>query len=134
MATAQSTNQQAFQWHIDSSKVSLLWLSINRCEDSCEFLLWLLSPCEDMFLPQSGGKDTPLRVRPGSSEGRSPLVSRFSRSLFLEVPGTATEQVRTCGFRRNSSSFDKAPKILDSVLLNSFESFFVTLPPISSET
>ena len=48
------------------------------------------------------------------------MVSRFSEFLFLDVPGTATEQVRTCGFRRNSSSFDKAPKIRDSVLLNSF--------------
>ena len=69
-----------------------------------------------------------------SSEERSPVVSRFSELLFLDVPGRATEQVRTCGFRRNSSSFDKAPKIRDSVLLNSFESFLVTLPSISSET
>ena len=58
----------------------------------------------------------------GSSEERSPVVSRFSELLFLDVPGTATEQVRSCGFGRNSSSFDKAPKIRDSVLLNSFES------------
>ena len=54
--------------------------------------------------------------------------------LFLVFPGTATEQVRTCGFRRNSSCFDRAPKIRDSVRLNSFESFLVTLPSISSET
>ena len=32
------------------------------------------------------------------------------------------------------SSFDKTPKIRDSVLLNSFESFLFTLPSISSET
>ena len=44
--------------------------------------------------------------------------------MFLVVPRTATEQVRFCGFRRNSSSLDKAPKIRDSVRLNSFESFF----------
>ena len=36
--------------------------------------------------------------------------------------------------QKNSSSFDKAPKIRDSVLLNSLESFLVTLPSISSET
>ena len=71
---------------------------------------------------------------PGSSEGRSSLVPWLSKLLLLEVPGATTEQVRTCGFKRNSSSFDKAPKIRDSVLLNSFESFLVTLPSISSET
>ena len=71
---------------------------------------------------------------PGSSEGRSSLVPWFPRLLLLEVPGATTEQVRTCGFKRNSSSFDKAPKIRDSVLLNSFDSFLVTLPSISSET
>ena len=64
----------------------------------------------------------------------SQVVSQFSELLCLDVPGTATEQVRTCGFRRNLSSFDKAPMIRDSVLLNSFESFLVTLPSISSET
>ena len=71
---------------------------------------------------------------PGSSEGRSSLVPWLSILLLLDVPGTATEQVRLCGFKRNSSSFDKAPKMRDSVLLNSFESFLVTLPSISSET
>ena len=65
---------------------------------------------------------------------RSPVGSRFSELLFLDVHGTATEQVRTCGFRRNSSSFDRALKIRDSVLLNSFQRFLVTLPSISSET
>ena len=44
------------------------------------------------------------------------------------------EQVRTCGFRRNSLSLDRAPKIRDSVLLKSLENFLVTLPSISSET
>ena len=62
------------------------------------------------------------------------MGSRFSESLFLDVPGTATEQVRTCGFRRNSWSLDRAPKIRDSVQLSSFESFLVILPSIFSET
>ena len=70
----------------------------------------------------------------GSFRGRSQLSSRFSELLFLDVPGTAMEHVRTCGFRRNSSSSDKAPKIQDSVRLKSFENFLVTLPLISSET
>ena len=68
------------------------------------------------------------------SRERSPVGSRFPESLFLDVPGTATEQVRTCGFRRNSSGLDRAPKIRDSVRLNSFEILLVTLPSISSET
>ena len=62
------------------------------------------------------------------------MVSRLSESLFLDVPGTATVQVQTYGFRRNSPNFDKVPKIRDPVLLNSFESFLVNLPSISSET
>ena len=56
------------------------------------------------------------------------------RRRAVTVRGTDTEQVRTCGFRRKSSSSDKAPKKRDSVRLNSFESFLVTLPSISSET
>ena len=70
----------------------------------------------------------------GSFRERSPVGSRLSESLFLNVLGTATEQVWTCGLRRNSSSLDKEPKMRDSVRLNSFESFLVTLPSISSET
>ena len=69
-----------------------------------------------------------------SSEERSPVGSRFSELLFLNVPGTVTEQGRTCGFKRKSSSLDKTPKMRHSVLLNFFESFLVTLPSIFSET
>ena len=70
----------------------------------------------------------------GSFRERSPVSSRFSESLFPDVPETATEQVRNCGFGRISSSLDRAPRIRDSVRLDSFESFSVTLPSISSET
>ena len=64
----------------------------------------------------------------GSSKERSPVGSRISELLFLGVPGTATEQLRTGGFKRNSSSFDRAPKLRDSVLLNSFESLLSYSP------
>ena len=64
----------------------------------------------------------------------SPAGSRFSELLFLDVPGTYTEQVRICGFRINSSSLDKTPKMRDYVRLNSWESFLVTLPSTPSET
>ena len=50
------------------------------------------------------------------------------------VPGTIPECFRICGLRRNSSNLDRAPKMRDFVLLNSWDSFQVTLPSISSET
>ena len=70
----------------------------------------------------------------GSFREQSSVGSRFSELLFLDVLGTATEQVQTCGLRSNSSSLDKAPKIRASIRLKSWESFLVTLPSISSET
>ena len=95
--------------------------------------LWLDSSSSEPFrLPEWLVEN--IASGQGSLRERSPMGSRFSESLFLDVPGRATEQVRTCGFRRNSSSLDKAPKKRDSVRLSSFESFSVTLPSISSET
>ena len=58
------------------------------------------------------------------------MGSRFSELLFLDVP----DHVRTCGVRGISSSLDEASKKRDSVQLNSWKSFLVTLPSISSET
>ena len=62
------------------------------------------------------------------------MGSGSSELLFLDVPGTATEQVRTCGFRRNLSSLDKASNMRDSVRLNFWESLLVTFSSVSSET
>ena len=39
------------------------------------------------------------------------------------VPETATEQVQTCGFRKNLSNLEREPKLRDSVRLSSFENF-----------
>ena len=64
---------------------------------------------------------------------RSPLDSWFSTSLFRNVHGVVPEKVHICGFRRNSSNLDSAPKMRDSVLLNSWDSFLVTLHSTSSE-
>ena len=64
---------------------------------------------------------------------RFPFVFRFSTSLFWDIPGMFPWSVRTCGFKRNSSNSDRAPKMRDFVLLNSWDSFLVTLPLISSE-
>ena len=70
----------------------------------------------------------------GSFWNWSPLGSWFSTSAFRNVPGTVPEHARTCGFKRNSSNLDRAPKMRDFVLLNSWYSFLVNLPSISSET
>ena len=110
-----------------------LLTSFNKLLDVASILLWGSSSVSGLFrLPEWWEEN--LTSGQGSSEERFQVISRFSELLILDVPGTATEQVRTCGFRRNSSSFDSAPKIRDSVLLNSFQSFLVILPPISSET
>ena len=54
------------------------------------------------------------------------------RSLVFHV--CVSECVVICGFKRNSSKLDRAPKMRDSALLNSWGSFSVTLLSISSET
>ena len=70
----------------------------------------------------------------GSLWESSSFVPRFSTFLFRKVPGTLSECVRICWFKRNSSNLDRSPKMRDSVLLNSWDSFLLTLPAISSET
>ena len=64
----------------------------------------------------------------------SSFVPWFSTFVLRNVPGTVPECVRICGFKRNSSNLHRAPKKRDSVLLNSWNSFLMTLPSISSET
>ena len=87
-------------------------------------LRWVSSCSESFILIKWQVDNTALGQ--GSPREWSPVGSWFSESLFLDVPGTATEQVRTCGFWRNSSSLDKAHKMRDSVRLNFLESFLVT--------
>ena len=70
----------------------------------------------------------------GSFWERSPLGSWFSTSVFRNVPGTVPENVRICGFKRNSPNLDRAAGMRDSVLLNSWDCSLVSLPSISSET
>ena len=76
-----------------------------------------------------------LRKMPASGWGSlwesSSFVPWFSKLVFRNVPGTVPECVRICGFKRNSFNLDRAPKMRDSVLLNSWDSFLVTLPSIS---
>ena len=68
-----------------------------------------------------------LRKMPASGWGSlwesSSFVPWFSTFVFRNVPGTVPERVRICWFKRNSSSLDRAPKMRDSVRLNSWDSF-----------
>ena len=74
-------------------------------------------------------------VRDGDVLGNDlQLVPSFlSESLLLDVPGTATEQVPTCAFRKSSSSLGNSPKMRYSVRLNSRDSLLVTLLSIFPE-
>ena len=63
----------------------------------------------------------------------------FIRSLVFhlcvpECSRNGSGMRRSCWFKRNSSNLERAPKMRDSVLLNSWDSFLVTLPSICSET
>ena len=124
-----------FSWQSPKGAVGKLFLNSCHHVRAIRNLFELLSPCEDTLSPlryldyQSDERRPSLRGRDRLGE-RSPLGSQFPESLFLNVPGTTTDQVRTCGFRRKSSSLDRAPKIWDSVRLNSFGSFLVTVPLI----
>ena len=64
----------------------------------------------------------------------SSFVPWFSTFVFRSVPGTVPKCVSNCGFKRNSSILDRATKMRDSVLLNSWGSFLATLLSVSSET
>ena len=79
-----------------------------------------------------------LRKMPSSGWGSlsesSSFVPWFSTFVFRNAPATVPECVRICGFKRNSSNLDRAPKMRDSVLLNYWDSFLLTLPSISSQT
>ena len=65
----------------------------------------------------------------GSSVG-----SWFSLLGIRDVSGSNPEWTRTCRSRRNSSSLKTAAEMRLSVLLNSWDNFFVTLPSIVSDT
>ena len=56
---------------------------------------------------------------------------RFPQKEFQDVRGTAPDCTRICRYSGNSSTFDRAPRNQLSVLLNSWDNLFVTLPFIS---
>ena len=63
----------------------------------------------------------------------SSFVPWFVLYAFRDVPGAVSEWPWTGGCWRKSSERNSAPKML-SVLVNSWDNFFVTLPSISLET
>ena len=74
-----------------------------------------------------------------TSRRRSPwelssFVPWFVPSAFRDVSGKDPEWLWINGFRRNSSSQETAPKMQFSVLQNFWDSFFVTIPSLFSET
>ena len=101
-----------FSWWSSRGAVGSLFSNIvrtlvNLFFHSCHhmmrlFLLWIVQ------LTELVGREHHLGT--GIAQERSPVGSRFSELLFLDVPATAMEQVRLCGFRLSSSSLDKAPK------------------------
>ena len=77
--------------------------------------------------------DTPTSIW-GQFRKRSSFVRYFPLLAFRDVSGTGPEWKRDCGFRKKSSSCDKAAKMRLSILPNSLDSFFVALPWIFSHT
>ena len=76
--------------------------------------------------------------RPASGWGSfwesSSFVPWLILNAFLEGSGVVPECPCSNGFMRKLSRRAKAPRMRFFVLLNSFDSLFVTLPSISSET
>ena len=85
-----------------------------------------------MWQSSSGFESVRLLARqPGNSTiARGSLWERYSfccglfTSAFRDIPAN----VRTCGFKRNSCNLERAPKMRDSVLLNSRGSFLELFP------
>ena len=94
------------------------------CEEPCLGLKHLNDGTDRWRVPFSGWE---------SSWEWSLFGSWLSTFVFRNVPGTVPECVRICGFKRNSSNLDTAPKMRVSVLLNSWNSFLAP-SSISSET
>ena len=109
-----------------------LWGSLVVCSITPVIVLW--------FPPVSGSIEWRDWQTEGPTSGwgslweSSSFVPWFSMFVFRNVPGTVSECVRICRFKRNSSNLDRASKMRDSALLNSWDSFLLTLPSISSET
>ena len=126
---------------LKSDKSCVCW-SINYKRCSCEKMRFFFVTTKPGLLSRSSPGpvfrgDWPWK-RPASGWGSFWESSSFVPWLFpnaLRVgSGVAPEYPGNNGFIRKSSSRASAPRMRLSVLLNSFDSLFVTLPSISSET
>ena len=75
-----------------------------------------------------------LGSRWGSLWKLSPFVPWFVLYVFRDISGAVPEWPWISRFMRKSSRRDNAPNMRFSVLLNSWDNFFVTFPSNSSET
>ena len=62
------------------------------------------------------------------------LIRSLVFHLFRNVLGTVPECVRICEFKSKSSNLNRAHKMRDSGMLNSWDTFLMTLSSICSET
>ena len=119
-------------WQISSVAPVTMWGPLVVCSITPVIVSWA-SPVSESIEWRDWQTEGPTSGW-GSLWDSSSFVPWFSTSVFRNVPGTVPECVRICWFKRNSSNLDRVPKMRDCVLLNSWDSFLVTLPSISSET
>ena len=129
---SQPSNKNNFEWrrlfHSSRSEgIKKNCSSVFSCRTVWEILSW--SEAVTLLARQARNSTSGL----GSFWERSPLGFWYSTSAIWHVPGTVPENFRTCDFKRNSSNLDKAPKMPDSVLLNSSNSFLVNSHTFFSE-
>ena len=123
---------QNFQFYSGWNEKRNLWGHLEVCSITPVIVSWV-SPVSESIEWRDWQTEGPTSGW-GSLWESSSFVPWFSTFMFRNVPGTVSECVRICWFKRNSSNLDRAPKMRDSVLLNSWDSFLLTLPSISSET
>ena len=151
---AKRSNYSGFSWfsnyvffqnypRISSFKVSpdsfMFSKSCSKLHHACFNYLWVWGPLEvcsitPVIVSWASPVSESIEWRDWQTEGptsgwgslwdSSSFVPWFSTFVFRDVPGTVPECVRICWFKRNSSNLDRVPKMRDSVLLNSWDSFY----------
>ena len=129
----------SYQFNFPKGEIKLAFyekfFNINNSLQSNELCLCY---CHDNLLGQNfvqSGRGRCLLQDEGHSGSRPhSFPGWFSTFVFRNVPGTVLECVCICWFERNSSNLDRASEMRDSIRLNSWDSFLVILPSISSET
>ena len=105
---------------------------IPQCKNS-GFIVQLCPSCFESFRLLVWQAES-TASRQGLSRDRSPVGYQFSELFFPDAPGTATEQVRTCGFSRNSSDLDKSTQNVWLRRAKFLGMFLVTCLSFASET